>query len=159
MRTILALFTIIILSCTSSSQDLDQDDDYPQFSLRQEKERVDENRALWVSKEISNYQITQQVSCFCVYEYTLPKVFRVVNNELVTINGEEFEENYPTEYLTIPEAFDLIAAKLNQNPDETRIAYDSIYGFPKAFYFDMDERMADEELDVTFSDFAILPAN
>ena len=83
----------------------------------------------------------------------------VVNNALLTVNREEVEENYPTNYLTIPEAFELIGVKLQQQPNQARINYDPTYGFTTAFYFDRDERIADEELDITFTNFAILPIN
>lgn len=158
-QTMMASFAIALLSCTSSMQEVQPDDEYPSFTLRQESERLAENRGLWIAKGISHYQITQQLSCFCDYAYTLPKVLVVVNNALLTVNGEEVEENYPTNYLTIPEAFELIGVKLQQQPHQARINYDPTYGFPTAFYFDRDERIADEELDITLTNFAILPIN
>lgn len=160
MRGSFILLLIVVLSCNKKLPETDTENEYPvELSLSQEIDRLNEMRLLWFSHRISSYLITQQVSCFCVYEYTQPKVFRVINNQLQTINGESFEENYPTEYLTILEAFDFIEVKLNEAPHEIRISYNSTYGFPESFYFDMDEMMADEEIDFTFSNFSVLEIN
>lgn len=121
-----------------------------------ELERLDGFRALWYDQNIFDYEITQQISCFCPREYTVPKLMRIENNRLVAVNGGPFIEAYPTDFLTIDEAFDFIEDRLLENPDEARIFYDGTFGFPYSIYFDMDFTIADEEINYSFSDFYYL---
>ena len=92
-------------------------------------------------------------------EVVSSKQLTIINDELLSVNGEDFQEEYPSQYLTVAEAFAFIEEQLNKSPHITRITYDKTYGFPAAFYFDFEEAIADEELSYTFSDFTILPVN
>lgn len=121
-----------------------------------ELERLDEFRALWYDQAIIDYEITQQITCFCSREYTVPKVMRIEDNRLVAVNGDPFVEAYPNDFLTIDEAFDYIEERLQEQPDEARIFYDGTFGFPYSIYFDMDYNFADDEINYSFSDFYYL---
>jgi len=118
--------------------------------------RLEQFRSLWYEQDIYNYEITQQISCFCPRAFIAPKLLRIEDNRLVSVNGGPFIEAYPDDFLTIDEAFNFIEDRLREQPDEARLFYDGTFGFPYAIYFDMDYRIADEEISYSFSDFYFL---
>ena len=142
MKKILSVVSVVILGACEKDA-----------LVVSELERLDNFRNMWYAQEVHTYEITQEISCYCPREYTVPKVLQVENNRLVAVNGGPYIEEHPTEFLTINEAFDFIEERLLENPAEARIFYDGTYGFPYLFYFDMDDRIVDEEIEYSFSDF------
>ena len=52
------------------------------------KQELLSERELWKSLNISNYTMTQQISCYCFPEdFVLPKTIVVENDIIKTING------------------------------------------------------------------------
>ena len=47
----------------------------------------------------------------------------------------------------------LIINKLENDPEEISLEFDSTYGFPTDVFFDMSLMIADEEIRLTFTDF------
>ena len=143
MKNILLLLSVFfLLSCEKDRVELDS-----------ELDRLATFRNLWEAQDIDSYEMVQEVSCYCMTDFTVPKRLSIENKRLVAVNGGPFEEQFSYEFLTIDEAFDFIEDRLLQQPASARIFYDGTFGFPYSFYFDMDFRVADEEIGYSFSDF------
>tara|TARA_B100000902_G_scaffold22364_1_gene27016 strand:+ start:3384 stop:3812 length:429 start_codon:yes stop_codon:yes gene_type:complete len=114
-----------------------------------------EGRDLWLSLDIKNYSMTQQISCYCYPEdFIMPKDILVQSGKIITINGYSPEKTIGFEsFYTIDEIFQFFDSKLSNNPDYYEIEYDTDYGFPKSMFFDMSEMIADEEIGYYITDF------
>ena len=56
------------------------------FFVSCSKEDQLSEKDLWYSLNIDNYEMTQQISCFCFpYEFVLPKSIKVENDKIVSI--------------------------------------------------------------------------
>lgn len=96
--------------------------------------------------ETASYEIEQMLICFCGPPAGEFQKLKVVNDQIVEINGKE------------PTTLDLQALKTVKllqefidgiNPDSVavyRVSYDETYGFPDDVYIDFDSRIADEEI-------------
>jgi len=117
-----------------------------------------EGRDLWLSLDIKNYSMTQQISCYCYPEdFIMPKDILVQSGKIITINGYSPEKTIGFEsFYTIDEIFQFFDSKLSNNPDYYEIEYDTDYGFPKSMFFDMSEMIADEEIAYYITDFKII---
>lgn len=122
------------------------------------KEKVLSEKDLWYSLNLSNYEMTQQISCFCFpQDFILPKTILVENNSVKLINGMEPIKTIGFEsFYTIDELFEFIEIKLKDDPEFYQIKYNDKYGFPESIYFDMSQMIADEEIGYTVSNFKVL---
>lgn len=115
-----------------------------------------ENRILWQSHAISDYEVDFQRICFCLPEITQAATLSIVNQVLDDanyLNGTTVNQNNYSHFLTINQAFALIEAAFTQSAAEIRVDYDPTYGFPTSAFVDYDKRIADEELQFRFSNF------
>lgn len=114
-------------------------------------------RDKWQQANISSYQFSSQISCFCGTEYTSEKSIIVVDGVITEafysesgepVTGEMFD------YLrTVEGWFDYLEDALQDKPAEFRVDYDPTYGFPTQFYIDGSRGIADDEIGVTLGDF------
>lgn len=128
------------------------------FFVSCSKEDQLSEKDLWYSLNIDNYEMTQQISCFCFpYEFVLPKSIKVENDKIVSIDGKDPMKTvgYKSFY-SINSLFNFIESKLNENPEFYEINYNKEYGYPVSIYFDMSKMIADEEIGYYISDFKIL---
>jgi hypothetical protein len=100
----------------------------------------------WIRKNITNYSYTLRVNCYCTPERNGPHRIKVVNNKIVTVNGQSYNPEITGTLPTVSELFEIIKLKLSQKPFQESITYDPTLGHPTSVYFDMDERIADEEV-------------
>ena len=107
----------------------------------------------WTSYGFSNYDFTLQISCFCIVDYTQPKRILVRDNKVISVAGVPFEELNDSSFRTIDGFFLYIEEQRKLNPVVEEIQYDDEYGFPSYIYFDISERIADEEIGYTLTDF------
>ena len=128
------------------------------FFVSCSKEDQLSEKDLWYSLNIDNYEMIQQISCFCFpYEFNLPKSIKVENDEIVLIDGKDPKETVGYEsFYSINSLFYFIESKLKENPDIYEINYNKEYGYPESIYFDMSEKIADEEIGYYISDFKII---
>lgn len=140
-RIFLLLACLLVLSCAPSSV------------FNPDEVQLRKHKALWESHGIVNYTVTQQISCFCLREYTMPKVLVIENNQVIRVNDALFSQEAHFNRFTIDQAFEFIREQLLTSPAIVRISYDETYGFPTSIYFDLDERIADEEINYSYSDF------
>lgn len=113
---------------------------------------------LWYSLNIENYEMIQQISCFCFpYEFNLPKSIKVENDEIVLIDGKDPKETVGYEsFYSINSLFYFIESKLKENPEIYEINYNKEYGYPESIYFDMSKMIADEEIGYYISGLKII---
>ena len=63
------------------------------FFVSCSKEDQLSEKDFWYSLNIENYEMIQQISCFCFpYEFNLPKSIKVENDEIVLIDGKDPKE-------------------------------------------------------------------
>lgn len=137
----LNLFILLVLvSCTKTAEVEPED-----ALSKQEK--------IWKDQGITDYEFTLQITCFCIYEYTLPKQIVVRNNEIQTVNGIDYSTLEFETYMTLDEFFDYIRERQSQNPVVEELTFDPEYGFPTYIYFDISKMIADEEVGYTISEF------
>ena len=127
------------------------------FFVSCSKEDQLSEKDLWYSLNIENYEMIQQISCFCFpYEFNLPKSIKVENDEIVLIDGKDPKETVGYEsFYSINSLFYFIESKLKENPEIYEINYNKEYGYPESIYFDMSKMIADEEIGYYISDFKI----
>ena len=99
----------------------------------------------WISKNITNYSYTLRVNCFCMIERNGPHLIKVRDNKIVSVNGQPYNTDLTGPLPTVNELFGIIKTKLAQRPFQQSIVYHPSLGYPTSVYFDMDERIADEE--------------
>ena len=128
------------------------------FFVSCSKEEQLSEKDLWFSLNIENYEMIQQISCFCFpYEFNLPKSIKVENDEIVLIDGKDPKETVGYEsFFSINSLFYFIESKLKENPESYEINYNKEYGYPESIYFDMSKMIADEEIGYYISDFKII---
>ena len=128
------------------------------FFVSCSKEDQLSEKDLWYSLNIENYEMIQQISCFCFpYEFNLPKSIKVENDEIVLINGKDPKETVGYEsFYSINSLFYFIESKLKENPEIYEINYNKEYGYPESIYFDMSKMIADEEIGYYISGLKII---
>tara|TARA_A100001015_G_scaffold234466_1_gene265996 strand:- start:747 stop:1181 length:435 start_codon:yes stop_codon:yes gene_type:complete len=136
------IFPIVFFLCLSFS--CEKDDESSNLGAEAEK---------WTSYGFSNYDFTLQISCFCIVDYTQPKRIQVRDNKVISFAGVPFEELNDSSFRTIDGFFLYIEEQRKLNPVVEEIQYDDEYGFPSYIYFDISERIADEEIGYTLTDF------
>ena len=128
------------------------------FFVSCSKEEQLSEKDLWFSLNIENYEMIQQISCFCFpYEFNLPKSIKVENDKIVLIDGKDPKETVGYEsFFSINSLFYFIESKLKENPEIYEINYNKEYGYPESIYFDMSKMIADDEIGYYISDFKIM---
>jgi Family of unknown function (DUF6174) len=101
---------------------------------------------VWSEQNITNYSYTLRVNCYCVIERNGPHLIKVTNNKIVSVNGQPYNPELTGILPTVNELFDIIQTKLTQKPFQQSLEYHPVLGYPTSVYFDMDERIADEEV-------------
>ena len=114
------------------------------------------NKEKWENASILDYSFVFQVSCYCTEEYTSPKTVSVRSGNIVTVNDLAYSEEIHRGIFSINDLFKEIEKASNQNVAVLETTYDSFYGFPTTLYIDRDERIADEEMRYSISDFKLL---
>jgi hypothetical protein len=101
---------------------------------------------IWVTKNITNYSYTLRVNCYCSIERNGPHLIKVTNNKIVSVNDQPYNLEQTGMLPTVNELFQIIQIKLAQKPFDQRLEYHPSLGYPTSVYFDMDNRIADEEV-------------
>ncbi len=114
-------------------------------------EALKENRQLWRSQHLQNYEFIYEQQCFCLPPANTPlkvsikddKIIKVVN---LTSNQEITDLNFPK---TIEQLFDIIDEAIKRHADEILVTYDSSLGYPNTVAIDYQKILADEEVSYT----------
>ena len=111
------------------------------------------NKEKWENASILDYSFTLKVSCYCTEEYIRPKTVLVRHGEILKVNNIAYSEEMHWGIFSINDLFKEIEKASNQNVAILETTYDSFYGFPTSLYIDRDERIADEEMGYSISNF------
>lgn len=113
-------------------------------------------RSLWKQKGKTTYSFTQQMSCFCMTDYTRPITYKVVDGKQ-TWSLVYADDNTPVSseinmnFYTVEWAFDLIDSAIEEHVASLTVSYDELTGYPKSVSIDYNEMIADEEKYYTFT--------
>ena len=111
------------------------------------------NKEKWENTSILDYSFILTVSCYCTEEYIRPKTVLVRGGEILKVNNIAYSEEMHWGIFSINDLFKEIEKASNQNVAILETTYDSFYGFPTSLYIDRDERIADEEMGYSISNF------
>lgn len=129
LKIIGCAFLIMSLSCKKSVDDL---------GLR-------ENKVKWTNSNIANYEMVIKITCFCPAERVAPRLVKVLQGKIITIDGRPYDSTLTGPYPTIDELFDYIETSLKTKPATKVLIFNPAYGYPEKVFFDFSEQMADEE--------------
>jgi Family of unknown function (DUF6174) len=139
---ILLLFMLGLVACSTPSPTL-------------------EGRALWASKNLSNYSYTLQRSCFC--EAGIAKAMRleVRNSTLSSVKYVDSgldvtENNLRPNIFKIEAFFDLIDSTFARGGTVEPLSFDSAFGYPTRMNVDPIPDAADDGTDYFLSDLKAL---
>lgn len=121
-----------------------------------EPDELSINKAKWDSKNISDYEFTLRINCFCTQERVGPHLIKVLNDEIVSVNNLPYDPGKTGELVTIDQLFTFVETSIESDPYRKTIEYNSSYGYPQTVFFDFSEQMADEELGYEVTDFQVL---
>lgn len=115
---------------------------------------LQENRQLWRSQQIKNYQYIYQQQCFCTPPSNIPLKVSIKNDKItqvVNLNNDQLitDLTFPK---TINELFHIIKDAIQRNADEILITYDTTLGYPTHVAIDYQKILADEEITYTVKD-------
>ncbi|MDJ0844185.1 DUF6174 domain-containing protein [Crocosphaera sp.] len=121
-------------------------------------EEMKENRQLWRSQRLKNYQYIYQQQCFCVPPSNTPLKVSVKNDkitEVVDLNNNQIiaDLTFPK---SIDELFNIIKDAIQRNADEILITYDQTLGYPTRVAIDYQKILADEEVTYTVENLSKL---
>ena len=114
------------------------------------------NKEKWENASILDYSFIFKVSCYCTEEYISPKTVLVRDGEIIKVNDIAYSEEMHWGILSINDLFNEIEKASNQNVALLETTYDSYYGFPTYIYIDRDERISDEEMGYSVTNFKLL---
>ncbi len=122
------------------------------------RETLEENRQLWRSQTIKNYQYIYQQWCFCPppsNDYLKVSVKNDKITEVVNLNNNQVipDSTFPK---TIEELFNIIEDAIKRNADEILITYDPTLGYPTRVAIDYLKILADEEMTYTVENLSKL---
>jgi len=137
LRNTFFLVLFLLFSCTKAH-------DNEELSL---------SEARWNKMNISNYEFTLRINCFCPQEVAGPHVIKVVADTIASVNDQAYDPSTMDYLMTIDELFAYIGRSLDGNPYQKNITYNWIYGYPESVYFDFEKTMVDEEIGYQVSGF------
>lgn len=118
---------------------------------------LNEARSLWRDKNITNYQVTIQQTCFCPPYLRQPMRVTVVDGKMTEVKGLEQpiqkKDQLDARRLTIGGLFEFISQSAQRNVHKLDVDYDTDFGFPRSIDYDGHEMMADDEYQYELLDF------
>lgn len=124
------------------------------------------NQQLWDEANISHYQFSLTLSCFCAFRDQMPLTIEVNDGAVVSMtdaNGVAISANDPNyEFFVQYASIDNIFLKLNEatsNPEagDVTVTYAPGIGYPMEAYIDFIALAVDDEMGLTVSEFEQLP--
>jgi hypothetical protein len=137
IRNTIFLAVFLMFSCTKSGENDD----------------LSRNQAIWDKKNLSNYEFTLAVSCFCPETVAGPHLIKVVDDKITSVNDQPYDPSTMGLLMTIDELFTYVGKSIERKPYQKSITYNSLYGYPESVYFDFEKTMADEEIGYQVADF------
>ena len=120
-------------------------------------EALQKARNLWKEKGASSYSFIQQMSCFCMTDYTRPITYQVKDGKAQTGILMYADDNTTVgsgiimDFYTVESAFDMIESAIKEHVASLNVTYDETTGYPKSISIDYNQMIADEEKYYTFT--------
>src|SRR5687767_3765999 len=122
-----------------------------------EQMQLDANRALWESHNISEYDLVEQIGCFCEPSFVRPALVSVRMDSIVSVvDTETLMPRSPADFLAIDAMFDRLQHALNTSGLLIEAEFNSTLGYPRFFRIDQP-LLGDDEYSFTVSSFSIVP--
>ena len=118
-----------------------------------DKDELSVNKSMWERKNISDYEFTLMINCFCPQERVGPHLIKVVNDKIVSVNILPYDPAKTGELMTIDELFSIVGKDIERNPYQKTIEYNSTFGYPESVWFDFNKNIADEEIGYQITGF------
>ena len=119
--------------------------------------QLDENRLLWQQADITNYQYTYHISCFCLPREDIVVVVDagVVVEAYFTPSGTPLTPAEIQSYnlRTIEQLFDVIQAEINRPAADLTVTYNAMSGYPELISVDPIGQAVDDEYSLSVMDF------
>jgi hypothetical protein len=125
-------------------------------SRSNDKDELTVNKSKWDRKNISDYEFTLRINCFCPEERVGPHLIKVVNDQIVSVNNLPYDTGKTGELYTIDQLFSIIEKDIERDPYLKTMEYNSTFGYPQSVWFDFDKTMADEEIGYEVTDFKVI---
>ena len=131
-----------------------------------EHDDLEAARATWRDLVLADYDYTFTRQCFCAEEWRGPYDVQVRGGEVVaaTFRGESLLEidalgitAFSDLVLTVDDLFNEIERSIGEVAELT-VEYDAELGYPANVFIDVDERIADEEIEYVITDLRPIPA-
>lgn len=110
-------------------------------------DELNRNRAKWESANIHTYQFEYRVSCFCLDEYTLPRLVFVDADQVVSQTVIDTHVALPLDdnnAMSITALFERIALE-ESRAESLSVEYDPELGYPTLVQVDENKQIADDE--------------
>jgi hypothetical protein len=137
MRYLTFFLALLFFSCTKSGENAD----------------LSANLSKWNKQNISNYEFTLTVNCFCSEAVAGPHLIKVVDDTIASVNDQPYNPSTMSLLMTIDELFTYVRKGIERDPYQKSITYNYLYGYPESVYFDFEKTMADEEIGYQISGF------
>jgi len=140
MRHLIFSIVLLLFSCTKS----DENDD------------LSSNQSKWNRQNISNYEYTLTINCYCPQERVGPHLIKVINDKIVSVNNLPYDPGKTGELMSIDDLFTFVSTGIERNPYKKKIEYNSIFGYPQYVFFDFVKAMVDEEIGYQVTGFKVM---
>lgn len=119
-----------------------------------------QNRALWGSANIRDYQYTITRYCECTSEGSGPVIVAVRSGQVATaryVGGAAVDPQFSGLFTNVPGLFDLIEDALNRPAAAVSARYHASLGYPESIQIDWVAGAVDDEVSYRITDFSTLP--
>ena len=121
----------------------------PHTTGNPDQDALNRNMALWKKAHLSTYTYTYKRVCFCPEEEYIQ--VKVQYGEVVSAHYSPSSKPVMPERLdslkTVEELFQVIQKAITDEVAKLEVTYNARLGYPERIYIDIDERMADEEME------------
>jgi len=123
------------------------------------QQTLDKYQQRWQQANIKHYSYTFQRICFCPRDYTAAILTEVKNNKVISAklksNNQPLDEKLKDNKQTITYFFTKIQDAINKKAHAITIKYNEQYGYPESIFVDYDQRIADEELNLSAKNLVV----
>jgi hypothetical protein len=156
------IVTIVILTACSAPVTPTVTPQPPTPTVSADLATLAQNRQKWDALKAAHYSFKLAVGCFCAFRDQMPLNIEVKDGKVVSMLDnkgqpvEQFADLFDT-YNTIEKLFGKLDEALNGGADKTTVTYNAEKGYPESIYIDYIEQAADDEINFTVTDLAVLP--
>ncbi|WP_455209550.1 DUF6174 domain-containing protein [Kaarinaea lacus] len=125
--------------------------------VNQDQVQLDENKLLWQQANITDYQYTYRIGCFCPYQEDIVVVVNagVVVEARFTPSGTPLTsvEIQANNLKTIEQLFDVVQSEIDRPAAQLTVTYNATLGYAELISVDPVALVVDEEYAISVLDF------